>query len=133
MHKTFDVKTSARSDMVDITSKVAAIVAESGVSGGLCLVFVAHTTAAVTINEGADPAVQRDIMDALDKLIPWNAGYRHMEGNSAAHIKVTLTGSSEQVIIEGGRLVLGTWQKLFLCEYDGPRTRKVHVKVMGDK
>ena len=130
---TFQVKTSARSDMVDITPQVADAIAKSGVSGGLCVVYVPHTTAGVTINEGADPDVKRDIMEALEKLIPWNAGYHHMEGNSAAHIKVTLTGSSVQVIIGNGRPVLGTWQRIFLCDYDGPRTRKVHVKIVEDK
>ena len=126
------VKTSARFEMIDITGRVAAVVRESGIKQGICHVFVPHTTAAVTINENADPDVPRDILAALDRIVPLSEGYRHAEGNSAAHIKASLFGASEIVMIDGGALVLGTWQSLFLCEFDGPRTRNVLVKVIGD-
>lgn len=128
---TFQVKTAARSDAVDITASVAEKVRESGIRDGICVVYVPHTTAGVTINEGADPAVMDDVLRALDRLIPWQADYRHSEGNAAAHIKTTLTGSSVSVLVENGRLLLGTWQRIFLCDFDGPRTRKVHVAVRG--
>jgi len=129
----FSVKTSARFEMIDITGRVAALVRESGIKEGVCHVFVPHTTAAVTINENADPDVPRDILTALDRIVPLSAGYRHAEGNSAAHIKASLFGASETVLIDDGTLVLGTWQSLFLCEFDGPRTRKVLVKLTGGK
>ncbi len=127
------VKTTQRTQLVDITSEVQQAVASAAPAGedGWCLLYVPHTTAAVTINESADPAVRADIADALDRLIPWEAGYRHLEGNSAAHIKSTLVGASETVAIEKGRLVLGTWQGIFFCEFDGPRTRKIHLHVYG--
>ena len=128
---TFQVKTAARSDAVDITASVAEKVRESGVRHGVCLVYVPHTTAGVTINEGADPAVMDDVLRALDRMVPWQADYRHSEGNAAAHIKTTLTGSSVSVLVGNGRLLLGTWQRIFLCDFDGPRTRKVHVTVQG--
>ena len=126
------VKTSARFEMIDITGRVAAVVRESGIKQGTCHVFVPHTTAAVTINENADPDVPRDILAALDRIVPLSEGYRHAEGNSAAHIKASLFGASLNVLIDDGALVLGTWQSLFLCEFDGPRTRKVLVKLSGD-
>ena len=125
-----DVKTNAQTELVDITAEVQKIVRTSDVRDGLCMVYVPHTTAAVTINESADPSVKADILMVLNKIIPWDAGYRHLEGNSAAHIKSSLVGASELIAIENGRLVLGTWQGIFFCEFDGPRTRKVHVKVM---
>jgi len=103
-----------------------------GATDGLCLIFVPHTTAAVTINESADPDVAADILAALDRLAPWEAGYRHLEGNSAAHIKASLMGASQWVAVEGGRPVLGTWQGLFFCEFDGPRSRRVHVRYLAD-
>ena len=124
------VKTKAQTELVDITAEVQKIVRTSDVRDGLCMVYVPHTTAAVTINESADPSVKADILVVLNKIIPWDAGYRHLEGNSAAHIKSSLVGASELIAIENGRLVLGTWQGIFFCEFDGPRTRKVHVKVM---
>ena len=126
---TIAVKTSRRGELVDITSQVAAAVQESGVSEGEALVFVPHTTAGVTINEAADPAVASDILSALERLVPWEAGWRHSEGNAAAHVKATLVGSSVRVAVEGGRLVLGTWQGIFFCEFDGPRSRRVLVRV----
>ena len=117
--------------MVDITGKVDDIVRQTNVSRGFCVVFVPHTTAGVTINEHADPDVARDIVTALDRMVPWSGPYLHGEGNSAAHIKASLVGSSATVPIEDGRLRLGTWQGIFLCEYDGPRTRQVWVSLMA--
>ncbi len=127
--KTISIKTSRRVQLVDITSEVQKAVKETGVEGGVCHVFVPHTTAGITINEGADPSVARDIEGHLSKLVPVGAGFSHAEGNSDSHIKTVLTGSSETMLVEGGRLVLGTWQAVFFCEYDGPRSRKVYVKV----
>jgi len=124
------VKTGSRTEFVDITSEVKRVVATSDIPDGLCMIYVPHTTAAVTINESADPSVQGDMLSVLNTMVPWDAGYRHMEGNSAAHIKTTLVGTSELVAVEDHRLVLGTWQGIFFCEFDGPRTRKVHVKVI---
>jgi secondary thiamine-phosphate synthase enzyme len=124
------VKTHARTEMIDVTEQVQKQVTDSGMQSGLCMVFVPHTTAAVTINESADPAVSRDILMVLNEMVPWKADYRHMEGNSPAHIKTSLVGSSETIYVEKGRLVLGTWQGIFFCEFDGPRTRKLDVRLM---
>jgi len=126
----FPVKTGARFEMIDITDRVSDIVRESKIRSGMCYVFVPHTTAAVTINENADPSVPRDILAELDKVIPLNDNYRHMEGNAGAHIKASLVGTSETVFIENGALVLGTWQSIFFCEFDGPRTRRVLVQLI---
>lgn len=128
----FTVKTLRRSQMVDITERVAAEVAASGVTDGVAHVFVPHTTCGVTINEAADPTVAADIVMMLDELVPRaHPGYRHYEGNSDAHIKASLLGSSAAVFVEGGRMQLGTWQGIFLGEFDGPRTRRVIVRVEG--
>ena len=124
-----NIKTKNRTEMVDITSMVQIEVEKSGVTEGICAIFVPHTTAAVTINEGADPDVCRDIIQKLNALVPSNAGYRHSEGNSDSHIKASLVGSSVNVLVEEGQMVLGTWQKIFFCEFDGPRSRKVYVKI----
>lgn len=121
------VKTHSRTEMIDITDDVQAALREAGVRDGFCMVFVPHTTAAVTINENADPTVKDDMLKVINKIIPWDDGYRHLEGNSAAHIKSTLVGASELVAVAGGKLQLGTWQGLFFCEFDGPRRRKVHL------
>ncbi len=123
------VRTDSRIDMVDITTSVQKEVSKAGVSDGACVVYVPHTTAGVTINEGADPAVCQDILKKLNELVPPNAGYRHMEGNADSHIKASIIGSSVTVLVENGRLFLGTWQKIFFCEFDGPRSRKVYVRV----
>jgi len=131
--ETIAVATRSHSELVDITAQVQQLVTRSGVSEGLCLLYVPHTTAAVTINESADPSVKADIEMMLDKLVPWEGGYRHLEGNSAAHIKSCLVGASEMVMISQGQLVLGTWQGLFFCEFDGPRKRKLYVKLIPDK
>lgn len=125
-----NVKTTEHTQMVDITRLVQDAVRESGVADGICTVFVPHTTAAVTINENADPDVVRDFTTEIGKIVPWEDGYHHMEGNSAAHLKASMIGFSEQIIVEDGRLVLGTWQGVYFCEYDGPRMRKVYVKVV---
>ncbi len=127
------VKTSGRTELIDITSQISKLVKKSDVTEGLCMLYVPHTTAAVTINESADPSVKGDILMVLNQVIPWEANYRHLEGNSPAHVKSTLVGASELVAIENGKLVLGTWQGLFFCEFDGPRTRKVHVRILGGK
>ena len=126
------VKTSTRAELIDITSKIAQVVMESGVTEGRCLLYVPHTTAAITINESADPSVKDDILMVLNQIVPWDANYKHSEGNSAAHVKSTLVGASEMVAIENGSLALGTWQGIFFCEFDGPRTRKVHVRITAE-
>ncbi len=118
--------------MIDITSQVAEVVAESGVQSATAMVFCPHTTAAITINENADPDVPHDILLTLEALIPQERrGYRHGEGNSDAHVKTSLVGANELVMIEGGRLKLGTWQSVFFCEFDGPRSRRVHIQIAG--
>ena len=124
------VKTRERTELIDVTGEIAGLVKKAGIDQGLCMVFVPHTTAAVTINESADPSVKSDMLKVLNQIIPWEANYRHLEGNSAAHIKTTQVGSSELIAIENGRLVLGTWQGIFFCEFDGPRSRKLHVRIM---
>ena len=126
-----DVRTSDRTQMIDITDKVRDAVRKSGIKNGLVHVFSMHTTAAVTINENADPAVEADILKTINKVIPWDDHFQHMEGNSAAHIKVSLFGPSETVPLENGSLVLGTWQSVFFCEFDGPRHRRVNVTVIS--
>ena len=128
--KLIEVKTRKHTEMQDITKAVQQAVTESGVRDGICTVFVPHTTAAVTINENADPDVVRDFTMEINKIVPWEDGYHHMEGNSAAHLKSSMIGFSEQVLVEDGRLILGVWQGIYFCEYDGPRRRKVYVKVM---
>ena len=124
----FTVRTGSRFEMIDITGEIRAILKKSGMREGVCHLFVPHTTAAVTINENADPDVPQDILAELDKIVPLHDAYRHMEGNSAAHIKASLFGASETLLVDGGSLVLGTWQSVFFCEFDGPRTRKVLVE-----
>ena len=128
IHK-FNVRTKSRVEFIDITPQVREIVRGNGVKEGVCYVFAPHTTAAITINENADPDVVRDIIYELNKVIPFEDRYAHVEGNSAAHIKSTLVGASELVFIEDGDLLLGTWQAIYLCEFDGPRTRRIFVKV----
>ncbi len=127
---TFTVGTKSQFALVDITDRVRRAVRESGIVEGLCCVFVPHTTAAVTINENADPDVPRDLIAALDGLVPLNKSYLHREGNAAAHVKASLIGASKIIPVEGGELVLGTWQAVFFCEFDGPRTRRVVVKTL---
>ncbi len=127
------IKSKNRTEMIDITSKIQDMVRSAGLGQGLCLLYVPHTTAAITINESADPSVKDDILMIINTIIPWKAGYRHLEGNSPAHIKSTLFGPSELIAVENNRLTLGTWQGIFFCEFDGPRTRKVHVRLIEEK
>ncbi|MDI1471895.1 MAG: secondary thiamine-phosphate synthase enzyme YjbQ [Thermodesulfovibrio sp.] len=131
--KTFTVRTSSREEFVDITDEVEKAVKDSGVKNGVCYLYVPHTTAGITINEGADPSVKKDIINALKKIAPSQAGYLHMEGNADSHIKATLVGSSVIVLIESGNLLLGQWQSIFFCEFDGPRTRKVYLKIIKEE
>ncbi len=126
------VRTGKRAEFVDITGEVQSAIAESGMSSGTCLLYVPHTTAGITINEGADPNVAVDILDELEKTAPRGRSYAHLEGNADSHIKASLVGSSVSGIIADGRFVLGTWQSIFFCEFDGPRSRRVLVKVQGD-
>lgn len=132
MLETLHLNTPDHSAMVDVTELISRKVSESGIQSGLCVLYVPHTTAGIMVNEGADPAVMIDVMGCLDKLIPLRGEYRHQEGNSAAHIKAILVGGRTHLIIENGRLLLGTWERIFLCEFDGPRTRKIRVKMLSD-
>ncbi|MBA4377417.1 MAG: hypothetical protein C0395_01950 [Gemmatimonas sp.] len=123
----FEVRTGARNAFVDITSQVQRAVDEIGLNDGAVLVWVPHTTAGVTVNEGADPDVVRDMIEALDRAVPWDAGWRHAEGNAAAHVKSSLVGCGQLVPVVGGRMDLGVWQAVWFCEFDGPRRRRVRV------
>jgi secondary thiamine-phosphate synthase enzyme len=124
------IRTNSRVELIDITDRVQAIVTKSKIKDGVCLVFCPHTTAGLTINENADPSVRKDIVNALNKLIPANAGYAHIEGNADSHIKSSLFGSSLTVFIEGGQIAFGTWQGIYFCEGDGPRAREIWVKII---
>jgi secondary thiamine-phosphate synthase enzyme len=128
--KEIPVPTRSHTELIDITSEVRKVVADSGVQEGVCLVYVPHTTAGITINENADPSVREDILRQLDKIVPLRDDYRHREGNAAAHIKASVVGTSEALLVEGGRIVLGTWQGIFFCEFDGPRSRRVLATVL---
>jgi len=130
MLQTFQVRTSKKTELIDITHIVQGAVQKTGVKEGVCYLFVPHTTAAITINENADPSVPQDIVMEINKIVPFEDRYHHLEGNSPAHIKASLVGTSETIFVDSGRLVLGTWQGVFFCEFDGPRNRTVHVKVM---
>ena len=130
--ETLHVKTKRRTQFVDITKEVVQGVKASGVDSGVCYVYVPHTTAGVVINEHADPDVATDLEGLFDRLVPHTGPYRHSEGNTDSHAKAVLAGASQTVFVEGGKLVLGTWQGIFLCEFDGPRERKVYVKVVAD-
>ena len=128
----FEVGTKGRAELVDITEKVQGCVRESGVQEGICVVVVPHTTAGLTINENWDLSVKADMLAALERLVPWQANYHHVEGNAAAHIKTSLVGTSHTLLVQGGQLILGTWQGVFLAEFDGPRRRQVLVRIMRD-
>ncbi len=130
MLKTISIKSRNRTEFIDITEDINRIVKESGIKSGVCYAYVPHTTAGITINEGADPSVKRDILTTLNRLIPFEGDYQHLEGNSAAHIKSSLTGASTHILIEDSRLMTGTWQSVFFCEFDGPRHRKVFVRII---
>jgi secondary thiamine-phosphate synthase enzyme len=125
-----EIRTKARNELVDITQHVAKIVKEAGIVEGICVVVVPHTTAGVTVNENADPSVKADIIAKLGELVPAGDRYQHREGNADAHIKAALVGTSESLLVQNGTLALGTWQGIFFCEFDGPRTRQVWVRVM---
>ena len=124
------IKTHSRSEFIDITQAVSEIVQKSETREGMCYVYIPHTTAGVTINENADPSVRKDILNKLDNIVPWNGNYTHGEGNSAAHIKSTLVGSSVSIPISEGRLIRGTWQGIYFCEFDGPRNREVFIQII---
>ena len=125
------VSTRRREELVDITSSVEDVVGKAGISSGICVLYCPHTTAAITVNEGADPSVAEDMVMGLRRLIPQDWNFSHMEGNSDAHLKASLIGPSQTMIIEDGRLVLGTWQRIFFCEFDGPRKRVFFIKLLG--
>jgi secondary thiamine-phosphate synthase enzyme len=131
--QTLSVKTDRRMQLVDVTAQVQKAVSSSGVTGGICYLYVPHTTAAITINECADPDVARDLESALDRLIPLTGPYRHSEGNSDSHVKAVLVGTSQIIFLGGGKLRLGRWQGVFFCEFDGPRERRLLVKVVPDE
>jgi secondary thiamine-phosphate synthase enzyme len=131
--QTLTVQTDRRTQLVDVTAQVQKAVSASNVADGICYLYVPHTTAAITINECADPDVARDVEGALDRLIPVTGPYRHSEGNSDSHVKAILVGASQTIFVQGGKLALGRWQGIFFCEFDGPRNRKVHVKVVKDE
>jgi secondary thiamine-phosphate synthase enzyme len=126
------LSTRRRAEFVHITPEVQRVVRESGVASGTCVVYVPHTTAGITINENADPDVVGDVVEQLERLVPRQGSYRHTEGNADAHIKASMMGSSATVLVDNGALVLGTWQGIFFCEFDGPRSRHVYVKVIAD-
>lgn len=128
--KLISIKSKARTELIDITGQIQQTIDSAGVSDGLAFIYVPHTTAGLTINEGADPAVRRDIISVLNEIVPWEYDYHHLEGNSPAHIKSSLVGSEVQVIFENRQLCLGTWQKIFFCEFDGPRNRKAWIKFL---
>jgi len=132
LSRTIQVKTARRTHLLNITAEVQRVVSDSRIQGGLCHLYVTHTTAGITINEGDDPDVARDIEATLDKLVPKDAGYKHYEGNADSHVKSALVGVSQTVPVLGGRLALGRWQAIFFCEFDGPRTREVLVKIVAD-
>ena len=127
-----EIATRSAAELVDITAEVQQTVKEKGMQSGVCHVFVPHTTAGLTLNENWDPSVRADMLMELDKIVPWQDNYRHGEGNSAAHIKASLMGFSQAILVEDGRLVLGSWQGVYLAEFDGPRRRRVLVKLVGD-
>ena len=130
MKGTLAVKTGSKTEFIDITRDIEETIRAEGVDDGVCMLFVPHTTAAITINESADPSVKSDILMVLNKMVPWKEAYRHLEGNSPAHIKSSIIGPSEIIAVERGRLKLGTWQGIFFCEFDGPRSRKVHIRFL---
>jgi secondary thiamine-phosphate synthase enzyme len=129
--KALNIKSRAKTEFIDITDDINEAIKESGIKSGICYIYIPHTTAGITINEGADPSVKRDIIATLNRLIPFEGDYQHMEGNSAAHIKSTVVGVSQFVVIEDGKALLGTWQSVYFCEFDGPRHRRAVLKIAG--
>jgi len=132
MLEKLEVKTHEQVELIDITRLIKGVIEKSEIRNGICVIFVPHTTAGITINENADPDVVRDLVDSINKIIPFDAAYKHIEGNSPAHIKSTLFGPSLSIIVENKTPLLGTWQGIYFCEFDGPRNRKVFVKVMEE-
>jgi len=130
MIKTLNIKSRSKTEFIDITDDIQIVIKESGVNDGICHIYVPHTTAGITINEGADPSVKRDILTSINRLVPFEGDYHHMEGNSAAHIKSSLVGVYQSVLVEDGKPLLGTWQSVYFCEFDGPRHRRVIVKIV---
>ena len=130
MIKTLNIKSRSKTEFIDITDDIQIVIKESGVNDGICHIYVPHTTAGITINEGADPSVKRDILTSINRLVPFEGDYQHMEGNSAAHIKSSLVGVYQSVLVEDGKPLLGTWQSVYFCEFDGPRHRRVIVKIV---
>ncbi|HYS44285.1 MAG TPA: secondary thiamine-phosphate synthase enzyme YjbQ [Geobacteraceae bacterium] len=133
MIRYIEVKSRARTELIDITADVRELVRKANVNNGVCYLFVLHTTAGITVNEGADPAVQRDMNTFLNKLVPNDPYFTHSEGNSDAHIKSTIVGTSQVLLIDSGKLLLGTWQSVYFCEFDGPRPRRIAVKITADE
>ncbi|MBI4691223.1 MAG: YjbQ family protein [Nitrospirae bacterium] len=133
MIRYINVRSKQRTEFIDISDKIQEVIKEAGVVSGICYIYIPHTTAGITINEGADPSVQRDIQNTFSRLIPHEMNYSHREGNADAHIKSSIVGASQFVIIDEGRLVLGTWQAIYFCEFDGPRHRRVSLKFVSDK
>ena len=130
MLKTLEIKTNSRAEIIDITDRIQKVISENKIKSGICILYVPHTTAGITINENYDPSVKADILDVLEKIAPLSARYKHTEGNADSHIKTSLVGSSATVLIEEGKILLGSWQGILFCEFDGPRTRKLVVKVI---
>lgn len=132
MFEQLEIRTTSHDCLIDITAQVQALLERSAIREGVCTVYVPHTTAGVTINENADPTVCTDLLQALEQIVPWRNQYEHAEGNSAAHVKASLMGASASILVHGGQLRLGTWQGIYLAEFDGPRTRRVWVKVVAE-
>ncbi|MTI67231.1 MAG: YjbQ family protein [Firmicutes bacterium] len=130
MIEVLEINTEKNTQFIDITNKIQDVMNKNKILNGICEVFIPHTTAGITINENADPDVKRDMIMELEKIVPFNDGYKHVEGNSAAHIKSSLMGFSESIIIDQGKLLLGTWQGIYFCEFDGPRKRKIIIKTL---
>ncbi|GER93479.1 hypothetical protein A45J_1220 [hot springs metagenome] len=130
MLRVLNIKSKAKTEFIDITDDIHETIKESGIKSGVCYIYAPHTTAGITINEGADPLVKRDILTTLNRLIPFEGDYQHMEGNSPAHIKTTLVGTSKFIVIEDGKALLGTWQSVYFCEFDGPRHRRAIIKII---
>jgi len=132
MIKKLEIKTNSRSEIIDITDKIQKIISDSKIKSGICIIYVPHTTAGITVNENYDPSVRTDILDYLEKIAPPSARYKHTEGNADSHIKTSVVGSSATLVIEDGKILLGNWQGIMFCEFDGPRTRKLVIKLLED-
>jgi len=132
MIKKLEIKTNSRSEIIDITDKIQKIISDSKIKSGICIIYVPHTTAGITVNENYDPSVRTDILDYLEKIAPAAARYKHTEGNADSHIKTSVVGSSATLVIEDGKILLGNWQGIMFCEFDGPRTRKLVIKLLED-